>query len=263
MAGDWIPMRTDLLEDPAVIQIAAALGLDEYAVAGRLLRLWSWANHHTTDGYAAGVTPDWIDRYISTPKFASAMLDAGWLRLRSGAVEFPNFERWNSSGAKKRVMTSRRMRRFRGDRGDARGDASGSAPSDAPSVTSASPEKRREEKKDTPPAPRKRGDRAPPFVPPTVEEVAAYCRERGNGVDPQLFVDHYTANGWRVGRNPMRDWKCSVRTWEKNEFNRNGAGKPSAAEAEQRRAAEAEQRRQWEAKERQVREEREQERELF
>lgn len=57
------------------------------------------------------------------------------------------------------------------------------------------------------------------FVPPTVEEVAQYCRQRGSSVDPQQFVDHYTANGWKVGgRGAMKDWQAAVRTWEKNGF---------------------------------------------
>lgn len=56
------------------------------------------------------------------------------------------------------------------------------------------------------------------FKPPTVDEVRAYCEARGNNVDPQKFVDYYSSNGWRVGRNPMRDWKAAVRsTWEKDE----------------------------------------------
>jgi len=64
------------------------------------------------------------------------------------------------------------------------------------------------------------------FVKPTLEEVAAYCRERGNRVDPQAWFDHYESNGWRVGASPMRDWKAAVRTWERNEgrFDRNGHG---------------------------------------
>lgn len=53
------------------------------------------------------------------------------------------------------------------------------------------------------------------FAPPTLEEVTAYCLERKNGVDPQRFIDHYTANGWKVGKNTMKDWKAAVRTWEK------------------------------------------------
>lgn len=55
------------------------------------------------------------------------------------------------------------------------------------------------------------------FSPPTVEEVSAYCQERGNSVDPQRFVDFYVSKGWKVGQNPMKDWKAAVRTWEQRE----------------------------------------------
>jgi hypothetical protein len=55
------------------------------------------------------------------------------------------------------------------------------------------------------------------FSPPTADEVKAYCQERGNHVDPQRFVDFYTAKGWRVGNNPMKDWKAAVRTWEQRD----------------------------------------------
>lgn len=58
------------------------------------------------------------------------------------------------------------------------------------------------------------------FSPPTVEDVQAYCDEKGYAVDPGRFVDYYTSNGWRVGKNPMRDWKAAVRTW-------NGKEKPN------------------------------------
>ena len=54
------------------------------------------------------------------------------------------------------------------------------------------------------------------FTPPTVDEVREYCRERNNNVDAERFVDYYTANGWKVGKNPMKDWKAAVRTWERN-----------------------------------------------
>lgn len=55
------------------------------------------------------------------------------------------------------------------------------------------------------------------FAPPSVEEVKAYCEERGNSVDPESFVDFYESKGWKVGSNPMKDWKAAVRTWEKRE----------------------------------------------
>ena len=55
------------------------------------------------------------------------------------------------------------------------------------------------------------------FIPPTLEEVTNYCKERNNSIDPQQFIDHYTANGWFRGKTKIKDWKACVRTWEKNE----------------------------------------------
>lgn len=60
---------------------------------------------------------------------------------------------------------------------------------------------------------------APRFKPPTLQEVTAYCQERGNKIDPQRFVDFYEAKGWRVGNTPMKDWKAAVRTWEQRDRN--------------------------------------------
>lgn len=72
-------------------------------------------------------------------------------------------------------------------------------------------------------------EEAPPkgknFKKPTVEEVRVYCEERNNGIDPQSWIDHYTANGWKVGKNPMKDWKAAVRTWERNGINSNSNGR--------------------------------------
>ena len=53
------------------------------------------------------------------------------------------------------------------------------------------------------------------FVAPTIDEVRAYCTERNNSVDAQRFVDYYTANGWMVGKNKMKNWQAAVRTWER------------------------------------------------
>ena len=61
---------------------------------------------------------------------------------------------------------------------------------------------------------------------PSLEEVTAYCRERGNNVDPETFIDFYSSNGWKVGKNPMKDWKACVRTWEKRESGRASPSKP-------------------------------------
>ena len=81
-------------------------------------------------------------------------------------------------------------------------------------------EKEREKEKENecyPPTPLSGGTKAKRFIPPTVDEVAAYCQERGNGLDPEAFVDFYASKGWMVGKNPMKDWKAAVRTWERSE----------------------------------------------
>lgn len=53
------------------------------------------------------------------------------------------------------------------------------------------------------------------FVKPSISDVAEFCRERNNGIDPEEFVAFYESKGWMVGRNPMKDWKSAVITWEK------------------------------------------------
>ena len=56
------------------------------------------------------------------------------------------------------------------------------------------------------------------FTPPTLEEVSAYCRELNSRIDPQQFIDYYTANGWVQGKGkPIKDWKATVRTWNRRE----------------------------------------------
>lgn len=69
---------------------------------------------------------------------------------------------------------------------------------------------------------KREGNRLTRFTPPSPDEVALYCRERGNQVDPEAFMDFYASKGWKVGNQPMKDWKAAVRTWEKRD-NRSGS----------------------------------------
>lgn len=63
---------------------------------------------------------------------------------------------------------------------------------------------------------------------PSLDEVKAYCNERGNRVDPERFIDYYTSNGWKVGKNPMKDWKAAVRTWERTDEGKKYKGRPKS-----------------------------------
>ncbi len=146
MASDWIPMRINLAHDPAVISIAARLGIDEFSVVGRLHRLWGWANDNLADGHARSVTPQWVNSFVCTPGFAEAMLEAGWLALRNGSIFFPNFDVWNSQSGKKRILSAKRKGKQR------HADVTKMSRSQRDkSVTRE--EKRREEKKEEPPTP--------------------------------------------------------------------------------------------------------------
>ena len=59
------------------------------------------------------------------------------------------------------------------------------------------------------------------FIIPTVDDIEAYCEEKGiYGFDAQRFVDHYTSNGWMIGRNRMKDWRAAIRTWLRNDDER-------------------------------------------
>lgn len=69
------------------------------------------------------------------------------------------------------------------------------------------------------------------FEKPTISDVKRYCIERNNNVDPQHFVDYYESNGWKVGKNSMKDWKAAVRTWERNGYNQSAKLKSSKTDA--------------------------------
>ena len=58
------------------------------------------------------------------------------------------------------------------------------------------------------------------FEKPTLSQITQYCLERNNNVNAEQFYDYYESNGWKVGKNSMKDWKAAVRTWEKNNYNK-------------------------------------------
>lgn len=69
------------------------------------------------------------------------------------------------------------------------------------------------------------------FEKPTLSEIEQYCIERGNKVDAQHFYDYYESNGWKVGKNSMKDWKAAVRTWERSEYRKPNSKKNSKEDA--------------------------------
>ena len=69
------------------------------------------------------------------------------------------------------------------------------------------------------------------FEKPTLSEIKAYCIERNNNVDAQHFFDYYESNGWKVGKNAMKNWQAAVRTWERSEYRKPTVKKNSKEDA--------------------------------
>ena len=218
----WIKMRIDLYEDPAVIQMADEMGQREEVVVGFLHRIWSWASRQCHGGTVTGVDFVSLGRVTACPGFPAIMERAGWLESGMTSdgkpfVRFPKWDRHLSEGAKERALSSERKQRQR-KKNNPESVTEMSRSKRDNSVTRE--EKRREENKKKESKPKKEG-RTAFEIPPPVELVRQYCRERRNSIDPEHFVDFYTSKGWMVGKAKMKDWRAAVRNWEKDP--RNGA----------------------------------------
>ena len=158
MAGDWIKVKTDLATDPAVIRLADELDVEEDVVVGKLCRLWSWANTHTENGHAPGVTSEWLDRYLDCHGFSRILAAVGWLEINDDGLEIPRFERHNGKSAKTRATARERKRRERSQNGHAE------------TVTKRAHTTDREEK---------RREKPPPLKAPLWMEAESALREEG------------------------------------------------------------------------------------
>lgn len=119
MAGDWIPMRVDLADDPAVIYMARRLKLDEDAVVGKLYRVWVWAQSASPNGVIDGADARAVDKVANRKGFAAAMAAtpvAPWLIIRDDGLTVPHFDRWLGGAAKRRLQEAQWKREQR-DRG--------------------------------------------------------------------------------------------------------------------------------------------------
>lgn len=223
MAVEWIKWVKGLAKRPEVLQMAHILNKSRHEVAGLLCEFWEWADENVSvseEDSASAICPGFVriasasntlvDTLSGADGFAEAMTAVGWLIVRDGSLEFPKFGRHNGKSAKRRALDAERKRTTRAESPDSVRDLSASQ---ADKKKTRGEEKREKDSSSKNPS--------GVFVKPTVEEVAAYCRERKNSIDPEAFVAHYQSNGWMVGKSKMKDWKSAVITWEKNERARN------------------------------------------
>ena len=125
----WIKVRTNLHEDPRVIAIASGLRRSIAEVVGLLVRFWSYADQHSTDGTIGMVSPATVDAIVGCEGFAEALAKVGWITDGADGVTLPRYSEHNGQTAKSRAQTARAVTRHRerkaqigGDDGVSRGE---------------------------------------------------------------------------------------------------------------------------------------------
>lgn len=105
MAGDWVPVRTDLASTREVLEIAAATGLDRFHVSGLLVAFWSWFQSQSESGHLSLKSPDKILPQVvgGSREFWKAVEKTGWIYQDSDGFGIPNPDRWNGTTTKARL----------------------------------------------------------------------------------------------------------------------------------------------------------------
>jgi hypothetical protein len=109
-AGFWIPWEIGLSKKREVLLIARSLGVSQREAAAICMEVWEWAEGQSVDGLLHGLTPHDLDSAVNVQGIGTAMETAGWLVVSARAVQFPNWDRFNSRSGKARLMAAERKR---------------------------------------------------------------------------------------------------------------------------------------------------------
>lgn len=236
----WIKIVTDIFDDEKILLIESMPDRD--AVIVIWFKLLCLAGKQNNGGvfmlndkipYTDEMLSTIFRRPINTVRLAlDTFQHFGMIEIVNDCITIPNWDKHQSLDAleKKREYQRQLMKKRREEQWkiacntncDANCEANCDANSDA-NVSSLDIDIERDKEEDIISSADK-PQKTKRFTPPTVEEVRAYCKERGNNVDAERFVDYYTSNGWHVGKNSMKDWKAAVRTWERQGWNGYGFG---------------------------------------
>lgn len=109
MAGEWIKVRTNLWDDPRVMQLCDLTGHSEATVIGGLYWLWATADEHTETGHMPGLSIAAIDRKTGVKGLGQALLTVGWIDDTDGGITIIRFDEHNGTSAKNRASTAKRV----------------------------------------------------------------------------------------------------------------------------------------------------------
>lgn len=176
MAGDWIPIDTTLPDKPEIARVAKALGKSRDEIVGMVVRFWIWAQAHTADGHLPGMTTEMLAEVVHVPhRLFGELQKVGWLSETKGGLVIPNFERWLSQGAKRRLRERDKKRR---QRSEAAASLSRFCPDFVPDLSRSHRDKNGTTEEE------RRGEDNPSIKPTNSENLSLLENEEGG---PELF----------------------------------------------------------------------------
>jgi hypothetical protein len=187
----WIEYHTALRDHWKIKRLAIILGIEYPHALGIVSCLWLWVAEYSPKGDIERFSDEEIRdaARCNMQKFSKDTLKKCELINDRGKIND-----WNKHGLKLLVSNRKRVKEYRerlrnSNVTDMPTNLTNHTLPDQPKQTNIN-------------------------IPPTIEEVINYCKERNKSVDPNKFYNHYQAKGWLIGRSKIKDWKAAVRTWE-------------------------------------------------
>lgn len=109
MSGPWIPVEHATARKPEILELSELLSIHPDQAFGLCFRFWCWCDSNLETGNASRVTLSMLDTLLERNGFAAALVKVGWLRVRDGSLEVPNYDRHLSKNAKKRALSRNRV----------------------------------------------------------------------------------------------------------------------------------------------------------
>lgn len=211
----WLKLKDDFFRDKRIKKLRRIAGGDTYTVIYLKMQLLSIKNNGVLiyegieDSFAEELALD-LDEDIENVKVTLLFLQSNGMLEEKGDNQYLMTETIKCIGSE--TASAERVRKHREEK-------KRKALQCNTDVIPCNTEIEKEKEIDTEiEIEKEKKGKAKRFTKPTLEEIKAYCLERGNNVDAERFYDYYEANGWKVGKNAMKDWKAAVRTWERNGY---------------------------------------------
>lgn len=201
----WIEFHQQLGRHPKVLRLAGKLHIHPAQVIGHLAYLWWWSLDYVPNGDLSASSSTEIASAATWPgdadKFLSALKVTGWID-ENGMIH--DWMEYAGRLIEERRKDADRKRQHRIASAGHPPDGGRTAPVPNPTIPNST--QPNQKIKDI-------GPPRPSFQRPSVDQVRDFIRSNRYDVEADTFHSFYESNGWKVGRNPMKDWKASVRTW--------------------------------------------------